>query len=79
MATEKVIKIAKIIAVVGNAISIIIGIVLTGVGIWIKTGLKAMLDRTVGEEAGGYIGFTLTVSNPTNNQLRRLNIYVNQL
>ena len=58
MATEKVIKIAKIIAVVVNAISIIIGIVLTGVGIWIKTGLKAMLDRTVGKAAGGYTGFT---------------------
>ena len=58
MATEKVIKIARIIAVVGNAISIIIGIVLTGVGILIKTGLKAMLDRTVGKAAGGYTGFT---------------------
>ena len=53
MATEKVIKIARIIAVVGNAISIIIGIVLTGVGIFVITSLKGVFDNLVGDAAGG--------------------------
>ena len=58
MATEKVIKIAKIIALISNSISIIIGIALTGAGIWIKTGLKQMFDGPVGKAAGGDTGFT---------------------
>ena len=42
-----VIKIAKPIAVVCNAISIIIGIVLTAIGAWISTSLKKVIHGTV--------------------------------
>ena len=44
---SKVIKIVKPIAVVCNAISIIIGIVLTAIGAWISTSLKKMVHGTV--------------------------------
>ena len=56
MSNEKVIKIVKPIAIVGNVISIIIGIAILGVGIFIKTTLKEKFDNLVGEAAGGDAG-----------------------